>query len=59
MDRVYPRIGLCPCCSGDKVRVVEHTVYRIICDKCGSHTRKGKMDEITTLWNEGRRLEDE
>ena len=52
-------IKSCPCCSGDKVRVVEHIVHRIICDKCGSHTRKGNMDEIITLWNEGRSEKDE
>ena len=52
-------IKSCPCCSSVQVSVTDHTVHRIICDKCGSHTRKGRMDEIITLWNEGRSEKDE
>ncbi len=53
MSDTHPHIGPCPCCNSKETKVAEYTVHRILCVICGSHTRKGTMDEITTLWNEG------
>ena len=53
------KIKACPCCEKTDPLITEHIVYRIICQTCGSHTRKGKMDEITILWNDGRSERDE